>query len=268
MRSLDNKGFAITGILYTLMVLFLLVLLSVLNGLSSRKTILEKSTEVLEESYLGDNSKVSEDIEYVSINKAAPKDGKYVFEMDSAKNLLLGLSNSSKTGTRMDYSVVDKVITVTAKNDDGYGYIEGARVYLTAGIIYTFSCETTGIWGFEHGSNTVEAYFMKDGSTNESYFQMKSNKNFTFSPTISGEYWLRLDVNQNGKTHTFSNIRITDNLTKNTCSTYLYKGDKIDKEALNGKLIPKDCNDYNYTFDSNPDGIKMILKNIYSFEDE
>ena len=265
MRSLDNRGFAITGILYTLMVLFLLVLLSVLNGLSSRKTMLEKSTEVLEDSYLGDDSKAKEDIEYVNTNKIAPRDGKYVFEMDSAKNLLQGLGNGSKNGIRMNYSVVDKIVTVTAKNDDGYGYIEDARVYLRRDVTYTFSCDTTGIWGTSN--DTVQA-FLALNTSDDGVIHMASNKRFEFIPSVTSWYYLRLYVNQSGKTYTFSNIRITDNLTKNTCSAYLYEGDVIDKESLNGKLIPKDCNDYNYTFDSNPDGIKMTLKNIYSFEDE
>ena len=53
MKKIGNDGFAITGILYTLFALFLMVLFSVLAGLSSRKNMLEKTTSALNESYVG-----------------------------------------------------------------------------------------------------------------------------------------------------------------------------------------------------------------------
>lgn len=71
--KLNNKGFAITGILYTLLVLFSLILVSVLAGLSSRLRIMEKSIESLEDDY-----KLETAVEDNTITKA-PIDGKYVF---------------------------------------------------------------------------------------------------------------------------------------------------------------------------------------------
>lgn len=49
--KLNNKGFAITGILYTLFILFIMILLSILSGLSTKKNIMEKSVESLVDSY-------------------------------------------------------------------------------------------------------------------------------------------------------------------------------------------------------------------------
>lgn len=49
--KLNNKGFAITGILYTLFVLFALILVSVLAGLSSKLKILEKSVDSFADDY-------------------------------------------------------------------------------------------------------------------------------------------------------------------------------------------------------------------------
>ena len=43
MKKLNNKGFAIASILYSIMVLFLLLLLSILGILGSRKAILDKN---------------------------------------------------------------------------------------------------------------------------------------------------------------------------------------------------------------------------------
>ena len=75
--KLNNKGFAITGILYTLLVLFLMTLISVLAELNIRKKIMEKSIETLEDKY-----------EFISCGhtteeKEAPETGKYIFKRSS-----------------------------------------------------------------------------------------------------------------------------------------------------------------------------------------
>ena len=43
--KLGNNGFAITGILYTIFILFLMILLSVLGGLNTKRQLLEKNIE-------------------------------------------------------------------------------------------------------------------------------------------------------------------------------------------------------------------------------
>ena len=48
---MNNKGFAITGILYTLFILFTMILLSVLATMSAKRTSLEKTIIGLENSY-------------------------------------------------------------------------------------------------------------------------------------------------------------------------------------------------------------------------
>jgi len=50
---------------------------------------------------------------------------------------------------------------------------------------------------------------MLDGSTNIAYYRMKS-ASYVFTPTVSGTYHLRFDVNQSGSTKTFSNIKIEE----------------------------------------------------------
>ena len=117
-----------------------------------------------------------------------------------------GIANSSAPNTSyMNYSISNGVVTVTAKRDDGYGMTTG-RVYLEANKTYRFSCNTNGTWGV-NGADTVEACLMKDG-LNSKYYRMGSTDGYEFTPDTSGTYWLRLDVNQNGKTYTFSNISI------------------------------------------------------------
>lgn len=106
MERLGNRGFAITGILYTLFILFLLILLSVLGSVRSRKNMLEKSTELVEESYQG----IKVDAAQVSLireQKKALVKGKYVFELQ--------FSDSSKVWC---YAYLNKEEEIVAGKDD------------------------------------------------------------------------------------------------------------------------------------------------------
>ena len=89
--KLNNKGFAITGVLYTVFILFLLIITSVLAGLQLKRTMLERSILLLEDSYIGENLYESEDgkEKIKKINKKAeeneekkaPVTGKYIFNI-------------------------------------------------------------------------------------------------------------------------------------------------------------------------------------------
>ena len=85
MKKLNNKGFAITGILYTVLILFLLVLLAILGGLRASRTILERSTTHLEKTYNGNNEKSTENVEKTLNTKKAAVTGKYIFELDTGE---------------------------------------------------------------------------------------------------------------------------------------------------------------------------------------
>ena len=78
--KLGNKGFAITRILYTIFILFLMILLSVLGGLNTKRQLLEKNIE-----------DINSDMEakcYSLDNKLATEygttyyNGKYTFKID------------------------------------------------------------------------------------------------------------------------------------------------------------------------------------------
>lgn len=127
---------------------------------------------------------------------------------------------SNVEGPLVNYSINNGVITVTSKNDEGYGELD-VKAYLEAGKEYTFNCDVTGDWGFAPGQGKAVAFLLLNKGY-ELIYGMESNRNFKFTPTQSGVYYLRLDVHQNGKTHTFSNIGITTTETKNVTydSTY------------------------------------------------
>ncbi|MDD5827483.1 MAG: hypothetical protein PUD25_06965 [Bacilli bacterium] len=278
MRKLDNKGFAITGILYTLFILFILLMFSILNGLQSKKQMLERSTVKLEESF---KSKDVTNDSNIGIEKAltegkALTTGKYLFEINTNNIPIEGLNKTNglitSSSGKMQYSIDEnKNITVTALstiNNDGYGELEGIQVYLQEGKTYHFSCETTGIWASTEGDNTsdtVEVYIYPSsrGATKEDWICMNSTSCNTnqyqkiLNTTSGGYYNIRLDVNQKGKTYIFKNLTITSDDGTAPAFTYLSKGDSLAKAQI--EFIPNDWNEYKNNYD-------FKLTKIESFE--
>ncbi|MBR3133049.1 MAG: InlB B-repeat-containing protein [Clostridia bacterium] len=131
-------------------------------------------------------------------------------------NLLYGLEDCSDTTSwRIKYSIENKTVSVTSLGDDGNGTTSG-RVYLEANKTYVFSCDTTGTWGHTSGTDTVEAYLCKDGLSTTGNFYGMNTRVYEFTPSTSGTYWLRLDVNENEKTYTFSNISVYEKARTDT----------------------------------------------------
>ena len=138
------------------------------------------------------------------------KPNTYKINYSEGYDLITGRGNiGSTTVGRMTYSITNDVVTVQAKQNDGYGFIP-YRVKLTAGTSYVFNATCTAAWESE-----CQAWLMKDGQYT-TYYEMKDNKNYIFTPSVTGEYWLRLDVNTNGNTQKFSNISITKVLSSQT----------------------------------------------------
>ena len=275
MKKLDNKGFAITGILYTLFILFILLMFSILNGLQTKKQMLERSTVKLEESFklkdvTNDNN--------IGIEKAltegkALTTGKYSFEINTNNIPIEGLNKTNglitSSSGKMQYSIDEnKNIEVTASStidNDGYGELEGVQVYLQEGKTYHFSCKTNGTWASTAGDNTsdtVEVYIFPKNVTSvkNNWINMKKNpKGIIPNVNTTGYYFIRLDVNRKGKTYFFQNLTITSDDGTSSAFTYLSKGDSLAKDKI--EFIPKDWNDYknNYEFK---------LTKIESFEGE
>ena len=79
--KLNNKGFAITSILYGLLILFVLLVSSYLTVLTARKNRVDKITSKIEDDYYFNN--VSDEITIDDINTfKAPNTGKYIFNND------------------------------------------------------------------------------------------------------------------------------------------------------------------------------------------
>ena len=133
----------------------------------------------------------------------------YARNVESAGNLLYGLEDTSDwvINTGMRYKINNGVVEVKALRNDGYGYTT-SRVYLEAGKTYIFNCDTDGIWD-SSTTDTVEAFVCLNGSCSEND-RIKNQHDYEFTPSVTGAYWLRLDVNQNGVTHKFWNIEIKE----------------------------------------------------------
>ena len=95
---MNNKGFAITGILYTIFILFIMTLLAILSGLNTRTKILKKSIEEFEK----DNNytiteATNEQIASMNTTKEAAFDGKYIFDQNCEVYLKKGKKFSTLT---------------------------------------------------------------------------------------------------------------------------------------------------------------------------
>ena len=125
--------------------------------------------------------------------------GNLIYDIDDKQETTLPASK---------YSITNGAVTVTALSNDGIAHTT-IKVNLEANKTYIFNCTTYGTWGYSESSDTVEAYLLLNNQYNK-YYPMNSNNNYEFTPDTTGTYWLRLDVNQSGQTHTFSNISVVE----------------------------------------------------------
>ena len=98
-------------------------------------------------------------------------------------------------------------LTITATKDD-HSVVTGYYCYLETGKKYTFSCKTDGAWGGGNATDTVEIFLLKDKAYT-TYLQVLGTPK-TFSVTSSGNYFLRVDVNKNGTTHSLWDLQIEE----------------------------------------------------------
>ena len=107
MFYLDNKGFAITGILYSVFIVFLLIMVSVLGVLQSKRAMLDRSFVFSEDFYEG--TIINGEVQRVIDSGRATVDGKYVFNFidtkDNNKSLTI-CSTYLHKGDALDHNVV------------------------------------------------------------------------------------------------------------------------------------------------------------------
>ena len=155
-------------------------------------------------------------------------DQNYVTNTGIKGNMIYNLNNKASTtmvvgsgDIKSTYSINNGTVILTALTNDGHVYTEG-EIYLEQGRTYIFNCTTNGKWENTDATSgdTVGAFLMlglyKENTNTyfyDSYIRMGTNNNYEFIPETSGYYKLRFDVNQSGKTYTFSNITIKEKYT-------------------------------------------------------
>ena len=141
------------------------------------------------------------------------------------------------------YTSENKLTDTATKSD----YYKSLSYYakLEKGKKYRFSCKTDGTWGHSTAEDTVETYLLLNNEYTTLIYM--STNPFIFTPTVSGNYYIRYDINSSGKTHSFWDFEIVEVDTcyelasvNNIKDTLIIQNDKaiIDKKI--GKI-----NDYN-----------------------
>ncbi len=111
---------------------------------------------------------------------------------------------------KVSYSIHNGVVTMTAKATDAYAGLP-IYAYLEKNKIYHFSMDSDGEYDGINSNNddTVQA-FWRDSVKQDLLYNMMKDKSYTFRSIFEGKSQLRLDVNQNGETHTFSNFSLKE----------------------------------------------------------
>lgn len=130
------------------------------------------------------------------------------------------------TGKNLFYTpyTENNKLTKTATKTDDY-VITDYYIELEAGKEYTFSCKTTGTFG---DNNKQTQCFLILNKTFGTVINMYYKNGFTFTPTISGKYYLRYDVNISGETHSFWEFQIEEGSTATEYKPYQEQSTLID----------------------------------------
>lgn len=115
----------------------------------------------------------------------------------------------------------DGSITLVGEGDGTGEGIVTTTCYasLKQGKTYTYSFESDGGYSSVNGSDTVEAFLLKDGSASTKIIQMKGFTT-TFTCQEDGDYYVRFDINKNNTTHKFWNVYLAEVSTDNSYEPY------------------------------------------------
>lgn len=150
------------------------------------------------------------------------------YEPYKEKEVLIDLTKENLLGT--PYTESNK-LTATATRNDYYAAID-YYAELEAGKTYTFSCKTDGAFGASN--QQTQCYLLFDKKYD--YIIHMDDKNcFKFTPTQTGKYYVRYDVNVKGETHSFWDFAIYKGTNADDSYELNSIGDTKDKlEIING----------------------------------
>ena len=150
------------------------------------------------------------------------------YEPYKEKEVLIDLAKENLLET--PYTESNK-LTATATRNDYYAAID-YYAELEAGKTYIFSCKTDGTFGASN--QQTQCYLLFDKKYD--YIIHMDDKNcFKFTPTQTGKYYVRYDVNVKGETHSFWDFAIYKGTNADDSYELNSIGDTKDKlEIING----------------------------------
>lgn len=156
--------------------------------------------------------------------------------------------------------------SITATRDDYY-VSTNYKVNLTAGKTYYIKYKSNKPGGNVSGTDTSQLWFLLNNEYNTLYSIY--NKDTTLTPTISGNYYIRVDCNKNGSTCTYYDLMISE-VNKPYCKygSYTSKLDDTNNAInnLNDNINSDDssgaqseASDFFNNFNDNGHGLTSII---------
>ena len=273
--KLNNKGFALTSIIYMLIVLFLMVMLLILANLAQRKVVLDKIKNDVKENLnqggvvASSNMIVTFDPQGGQINQTSkqvtynepygelptPTREGYTFLGWRGKNLIdmqewLNMTTRATNGT---ITKTQSSITLTATNNDAYT-VSTYRKSVEPNKTYTLSWNST-----QASTNTNDAglvYVFINGKQTSGYLfnaNTVNTKKITFTTPEDAKYiTFRVGVSYANNTITYSDIQLEEGNTATEYEIYQkYTKDTIVTTQENHTVYATWENQYTIIYNGN-----------------
>ncbi len=261
--KLNNKGFAISGILYAVMILFLTIVVALLAMISNRKLALDKykknvKTELNEaaETY-GARVQISPDTTYVRINEEE------VMEYDF-KGKVSGCINDGAANSESN--------SLCQENESDITNLLNYKIYDEIGNeVIGFNTNTVTSSDNYKVDLVYYTYNEKDSKGNyvldETRTKLKVVTKY-LSPNVDNIFYVRYSVVDNNNTVSKEATRtlVIRKYTNyvNVVTNYF----KIDKENINGYDFKQNANSYTYASNTLTKDNTILQYKLYNGEDE
>ena len=136
-----------------------------------------------------------------------------VAEREKGRNLLdlstfIPVSNNVTTTSINGNIITVRGLTLGSVEAYTVPKANNLKVYLEENKTYSFSFKSDGFFGGTAGTDTVEIFFMLNGTIEKNYFNVIGQRTVTIPEGCSGDYYIRFDVNIGDKTHKFWDIQV------------------------------------------------------------
>ncbi|MDO4996056.1 MAG: InlB B-repeat-containing protein [Bacilli bacterium] len=140
--------------------------------------------------------------------------GQLNVKFDYNYNMISDFDDKSSTTVPFGtYYIQNNKITFTSSRTDGYAILS-KEVDIVKNNMYYFYCDSDGTWGLNNAGDTVQIFFISKQQEQSgqigNYAIMINDGEWYFNGPYTDTYKLRVDSNQNGATHSFWNLFLTE----------------------------------------------------------